>query len=131
MFKLGLEKAEEPKIKLPASVGSQKKQGNSRKTSTFTSLTTQKPLTVSIITVKSSSRDGNTRPPHLPQLELDMEQQTGSNLGKEYVKAIYDHHACLTYMQSTSCKMPGCMNHKLQSKLPREMTTSDMQIIPL
>ena len=64
------------------------------------------------------------------QLELDVEQQTGSQLGKEYIKAVYCHLAYLTYMQSTSCEMPGWMNHKLESKLPREMpTTSDMQII--
>ena len=49
------------------------------------------------------------------QLEPDMEQQTGSNLEKEYVKAIYCHPAYLTYMQSTSCKMPGWMKHKLES----------------
>ena len=48
------------------------------------------------------------------QLELDMEQQTGSKLGKEYIKAVYCHHAYLTYMQSTSCKMSGGMNHKLE-----------------
>ena len=47
------------------------------------------------------------------QLELDMEQQTGSKLGKEYVKAVYCHPAYLIYMQSTSCKMPGWMYHKL------------------
>ena len=47
------------------------------------------------------------------QLELDMEQQTGSELGKEYVKAIYGHPACLTYMQSTSCEMPGLMKHNI------------------
>ena len=51
------------------------------------------------------------------QLELDMEQQTGSKLGKEYVKAVYCHPAYLTYMQSTSCEMPGWMKHKLGSKL--------------
>ena len=47
------------------------------------------------------------------QLELDMEQQTGSKLGKEYIQAIYCHPAYLTYMQSTSCEMPGQMKHKL------------------
>ena len=51
------------------------------------------------------------------QLELDMEQQTGSKLGKEYVKAIYCHPAYLTYMQSTLCEMPGWMKHKLESRL--------------
>ena len=48
------------------------------------------------------------------QLELDMEQQTGSKLGKEYVKAVYCYPAYLTYTQSTSCEMPGWMKHKLE-----------------
>ena len=51
------------------------------------------------------------------QLELDMEQQTGSKLGKEYVKAIYCHPAYLTSMQSNSCEMPGWMKQKLKSRL--------------
>ena len=55
------------------------------------------------------------------QLELDMEQQIGSKSGKEYVKAIYCHHAYLTSMQSTSCKMPGWMKHKLESRLLGEI----------
>ena len=55
------------------------------------------------------------------QLELDMEQQTGSKLGKEYIKAVYCHLAYLTYMQSTSCKMPGWINHKLESRLLGEI----------
>ena len=66
------------------------------------------------------------------QLELDMEQQTGSNLGKEYVKAEYCHPAYLTSMQSTSCKMPDWMKHKLESRLPGEVSiTSDTQMTPL
>ena len=66
------------------------------------------------------------------QLELDMEQWTGFELGKEYVKAVYCHLAYLTYMQSTSCEMPGWMNHKLESRLPGEISiTSDMQMIQL
>ena len=66
------------------------------------------------------------------QLELDMEQQTGSKLGKEYVKAVYCHPACLNYMQSTSCEMLGWMNHKLESRLLGKISvTSDMQLIPL
>ena len=66
------------------------------------------------------------------QLEPDMEQQTGSELGKEYVKAVHCHPAYLIYMQTTSCKMPGWMNHKLESRLPGEiLTTSGMQMIPL
>ena len=65
------------------------------------------------------------------QLELDMEQQTDSKSGKEYVKAVYCHPAYLTYMQSTSGKMPGWMNHKLESRLPGEISkTSDMQMTP-
>ena len=51
------------------------------------------------------------------QLELDMEKQTGSKSGKEYLKAVYCHLAYLTYMQSTSCEMPGWMKHKLESRL--------------
>ena len=55
-------------------------------------------------------------------LEPDMEQWTGSKLGKEYVKAVYCHPAYLTYMQSTSCEMPGWMKHKLKSGLPGEVS---------
>ena len=65
------------------------------------------------------------------QLELDMEQRTGSKSGKEYVKAVYCHPAYLTYMQSTSYEIPGWMKHKLESRLLRETSiTSDMQMIP-
>ena len=64
------------------------------------------------------------------QLDPDMEKQIGSKLGKEYVKAVYCHSAYLTYMQSTSCKMSGWMKHKLESRLPGEISiTSDMQMI--
>ena len=60
------------------------------------------------------------------QLELDMEQQTGSKLGKKYVKTVYCHPAYLTYMQSTSCEMPGWTKHRLESRLLREISiTSD------
>ena len=51
------------------------------------------------------------------QLELDMEQHNGSKLGKKYINALYCHPAYLTYMQSTSCEMPGWMKHKLESRL--------------
>ena len=65
------------------------------------------------------------------QLELDMEQQTGSKLGKEYIKAVYCHPAYLAYMHSTSCEMPGWMNHKLESRLLGEIAIiSDMQMTP-
>ena len=61
------------------------------------------------------------------QLELDMEQQTGSKPGKEYVKIVYCHSAYLTAMQSISCEMLGWMKHKLESRLPGEISiTSDM-----
>ena len=60
------------------------------------------------------------------KLKSDMDQQTGSKLGKEYVKAVYCHHAYLTYMQSTPFEMPGWMKHKLESRLLGEIsTTSD------
>ena len=55
------------------------------------------------------------------QLELDMEQQTGSKLEKEYDKAVYCHPVYLTYMQSTSCERPAWMNYKLESRLLGEI----------
>ena len=63
------------------------------------------------------------------QLEPDMEQQTGSKLGKEYIKAVYYHPAYLTYMQSTSYEMPSWMKHKLESRLQGEISiTLDTQM---
>ena len=121
MFKLDLEKTEEQEIKLPISVGSQKKQVNSRKTSASVSLTMLKPWTVCITTNCGKFFKRWEYQTTLPasweiciqvkkqQLEPDMEQQTGSKLGKEYIKTIYFHPAYLTYMQSTSCEMPGWM----------------------
>ena len=65
------------------------------------------------------------------QLEQDMEQWTGSKLGKEYDKAVYCHLSYLIYMQSTSCEMLGWMKHQLESRLLGEIATaSDMQMIP-
>ena len=65
------------------------------------------------------------------QLELDMEQQTGSKSGKEYIKTVYCHPAYLTYMQSTSWEMVGWKKHKLESGLPGEISiTSDMEMTP-
>ena len=58
------------------------------------------------------------------QLELYMEQQTGPKLGKETIKAVYCHPACLTCMQSTSCEMPGWMKPKLESRLQEEILTT-------
>ena len=66
------------------------------------------------------------------QLDLEVEQWTGSKLGKEYVKAVYCHPAYLTYMQSTSYEMLGWTKHKLESRLPEEISTiSDMQMMRL
>jgi len=66
------------------------------------------------------------------QLKLHMEQQTGSKSGKEYVKAVYCHPAYLTYMRSTSCEILGWIKHRLESRLPGEISiTSDMQMTPL
>ena len=67
------------------------------------------------------------------QLELDMKQLTDSKSGKEYIKAVYCHPAYLTYMQSTSCEMPGWMKHKVESRLLGEISiTTDMQMtLPL
>ena len=108
MFKLDLEKAEEPEIKLPTSVGSSKKQESSRKTSTSDLLTTPKPLYGSQQTGKFFMRwEYQTTLPascgismHVKkqQIELDMEQWTGSKLGKEYIKAVYCLCAYLTHM---------------------------------
>ena len=100
MFKLVLEKAAEPEIKLPIYNGSSKKQESSRKTSTSALLTTPKPLTVWITTNWKILKEKGI-PDHLTasweicmqikkqQLELDMEQQSGYKLGKEYIKAVY------------------------------------------
>ena len=136
IFKLDLEKAEEPENKLPTFTVSSKQEGTSRKTSASALLTTPKPLTVWITTNCGKFLwDENIRPPYKikkQQLEPDMEQGTGSKLGKQYVKAVYCHPAYLTYMQSTSCEMLGWMTHKMESRLLGEMsTTSDMQMIPL
>ena len=65
------------------------------------------------------------------QLELDMEQQTGSKSGQEYVKAVYCYSVYLAYMQSTSWEMLDWMKHKLESRLPGEISiTSDKQMTP-
>ena len=65
------------------------------------------------------------------QLELDMEQQTGSKSGKESIKAVYCHPAYLTYMQRTSREMPGWIKHKLESRFPGEISkASDMLVTP-
>jgi len=65
------------------------------------------------------------------QLEPDMEQRTGSKLGKEYFKAVYCHPSYLTYMQNTSCEMLGWMKHKLGSRLPGEISITSCLVLDL
>ena len=132
-----------PEIKLPSSIGSSKKPESSRKTLISALLTMPKSLTVWITTdcgkfwerweyqttwLASWEICMQIRK---QQLELDIEQQTDSKSGKEYVKAVYCHPAYLISMQSTSYKMLGWMKHKLESRLPGEISIiSDTQMIP-
>ena len=134
----------EPPISIRSSkwsMGSLKKRECSRKTSAL--LTMPRPLTVWTTTNSGKffkTWEYQTTWPasweicmqvRKQQLELDMEQQTGSKLGKEYVKAVYCHPDYLTYIQSTSWEMPGWMKHRLESRLPGEISiTSDMQMTP-
>ena len=116
MFPLGLEKAQEPEIKLPTFVGSQRKQGNSRKTSTSVSLTTQKPLTVWIITNCGKLLKEMGIPDHLTCLlrnlyvgqEATVRALYGTTdwfrIEKGVQQAVYCPPVYLTYMQSTSCQ---------------------------
>ena len=131
MFKLDFEKPEEPDqiINICWII---KKQESSRKTSTSALLTIPKPLTMWAMTncgkfFKRWEYQTTYLPPEKSvcrsrsnSQEPDMEQQTGSKLGKEYIKAVYCHPAYLTNMQSTSCKLPGWRKHKLELRLPRE-----------
>ena len=139
MFKLDLEKAEEPEIKLPTSVGSTKKQESSRKTSTSALLTTPKPLTLWIITNWKILQEMGI-PDHLTCFLRDLyagQEETvrtghGTTDWFQTRKGVYCHPAYLTSMQSTSCEMPGWMKHYLESRLPEEISiTSDMQMTPL
>ena len=143
MYKVGLEKAEEPENKLPTSAGLWKKQENSRRTSTSASLTMLNTLTVWITTDCGKFLKRWEYQTTLPasweiymqvkkqQLEPDMKQWTGSKLTKEYDKAVYCHPAYLTYIQSTSSEIPNWMNCHLESRLPGEISiTPDRQMIP-
>ena len=141
MFKLDLEKAEEPEIKLPTSTGSSKKQEFHKNiyfcfidyTKVFDSVDHNKLWKI----LQEMGIPG-----HLTSLlrnlyagqeatELDREQQTTSKSGKAYVKALYCHPAYLTYIKSTSWETLGWKKQKLESKLPGEIsTTSDKQRIP-
>ena len=140
MYKLGLEKAEEPEIKLPTFITLWRKQGNSRK-KTPASLIAWKPLTLWNTTDYGKSLDRNTRPPDLSPEKAacrSRSNRTGHgttdwfNFGKKFNQAVYCHSAYLIYMQRKSGKMLGWMNQKLESRLPGEMsTTPDIQMIPL
>ena len=145
MFKLALEKVSDLcQIKLSISIGLLKKQETSRTTSISALLTMPKTLTVWITTNCGKFWKRWEYQTTLPasweicmqvkkqQLELDIEQQTGSKSGKESVKAAYCHPACLTLMQSTAWEMLGRVQHKLESRLLGELSiTSHTQMTPL
>ena len=131
MFKLDLEKAEEPEIKLPTSAGSSRKQESSRKTATSALLTTPKTLWITklwkilketgipghlnfLLTNLYAGQRATVRP---GQGTTDWFQ-----IGKGIHQGAYCHPAYLTYMQSTSCKMLGWMKHKLESRLQGEIS---------
>ena len=127
MFKLDLEKAEKPEIKLPTSAKSQKKERefqNFRKTVYFSFIVNTKAFDCVDNKLWKILKEMGI-PDHLTfllksmlvkkqQLELDMEKWTGSKLEKECVTAVYYHAGYLTYLQSTSCKMLGWMKHKVE-----------------
>ena len=134
MFKLDLEKAEEPEIKLPTSIGSSKKQESSRKNIYFFFIDYAKAFDHVDHNKLWKILKEMEIPDHLTfplrnlfadqewTLEVDMEQQTGPKSGREYVKAVYCHPIYLTYMQSTSRKMLGWLKHKLESRLLGEIS---------
>ena len=145
MFKLDLEKAEEQEIKLLTSVASLKKQESSRKSIYFCftdyakifDCVDQFPTNCGKFlkrweyqTTWPASWDTRMQV-RKQQLELDMEQQTGSKLGKEYIKIVQCHPAYLTNIPSTLCKIPGWMKHNLELRLLGEISiTSDTQMTP-
>ena len=139
-FKLDSEKAEKPEIKLPTFVGSSKKQ-EFHKNIYFCLIDYAKTFDCVDHNKLWKIHQEMGIPDHLTclweicmqvkkqQLEPDRDQQTGSKVGKKYVKAVYCHPAYLTYIQSTSCKMQSWMKHKLESKFLGDIsTTSDMQM---
>ena len=131
---VGFRKDRGTRDQIATSVGSSRKQGSTIKASTSALLTMPKPLTVWIPVNcgKFLKRWTYQTTWHASwetcvlvkkqQLEPDMEQQTGSELGKEYIKVVYCHPAYLTYMQCTSCEMPGWIKHKLESRLLEEIS---------
>ena len=149
MFNLDLEKAEEPEIKLPTSSGSYKKAREFQKSIYFCFINYAKAFDCvdhkklwkilkemgipdHLTCLLRNLYAGQEATVRREQQQLEHGTKTGSKLGKEYVKAVYCHPAYLTYMQNTSCEMPGWMKHKLESRLPREISiTSDMQMRPV
>ena len=139
MYKLDLEKVEEPEIKLPTFIGSYRNQGFLEKFINYKKVfdcVAHNKLWKILKEIEI--------PDHLTCLlrNLLMGQETTvrilhgttecSKLGKVYHKAVYCHPACLSYMQSKLCKISGWMNPKQESRLPREISrTSDMQMMPL
>ena len=129
MYKLGFKETEEPEIKLPTFIKSQRKQGSSRKSSISASLTMLKSLTVWITTNCGKFLKKWEHQTTLlvswescmqikkQQLEVNLEQWTGSKLGKEYDKAVYCHPAYLTYMRSTWYEMPDWMKSQAVIKI--------------
>ena len=143
MFKLDLEKAEEPEIKLPTSAGSLKKQKCSRKNIYFCFIDYAKAFDCADHNKLWKILKEMRIPDHLIHLlrnlyagqEATVRAGQGttdcSKSGKEYVKALYCYPAYLTYMQSTSCEMLSWMKYKLESRLLGEISiTSDMQMTP-
>ena len=138
MYKIGCEGADKSEIKLPTLVGSWIKQESFRKTSISASLTMLKPVTVNYNKQRKIFKEIGV-PGHLTcllrnlytdeeaKLELDMEQWTSSKLEKQHDKSVYCHLAYLIHMQNTQCEMLGWMNHKLESRLPREISTTSLQ----
>ena len=142
MYQLGLEKAEEPEVKLPTFVGSWRGQRNSRKSIYFFFIDYAEAFEcVDHNKLQKTIKEmGIPDPTYLPpekpmhksreqQLEPYMEQLTGSKLRKAYDKDVYCHLIYLTYMQRTWCEILGWMNHKLESRLLGEIPISDMQMI--
>ena len=142
MFKLDLETAEEPEIKLPTCLGSYKKREISGETTTSALLTISQPLIVWTRNCEKFLKrwEHQTTLPasreicmqiKKQQLRADMERWTCSKLGMECVKALYCHSAYLTYMQNTSWEMLGWMKHKLEFRFPGKISiTSNTQMTP-
>ena len=140
MFKLDLEKAKEPEIKLPISCSITEKASKFQKNICFidymkafdnvdhNKLENLKEMGIPdhltcLLRNQYAGQEATVRTRH--------EKRTGSKMGKASVKAVFCHHAYLTYMQSTSCEMPGWMKLKLESRSPGEISiTSDMLMTP-